>query len=122
MADATHIWADDDCHCLVLFRDADGNTYTDGDPFDWNDAHTIRGLISVYDATGINHMRCPICHNHIHDTCLNWLRWPTATRTARASHGTEWGSYDGRTSEFRALPAAGDAPTAASLASAGVTE
>ena len=27
--DATHIWADDDGHSLVLFRDADGNTMMD---------------------------------------------------------------------------------------------
>ena len=66
MDDATHIWADDDGHCLVLFRDADGNAYTDGDPFDWHDAHTIRSLISADDAPGKNGMRCPICHNHIH--------------------------------------------------------
>ena len=66
MDDATHIWADDDGHCLVLFRDADGNAYTDGDPFDWHDAHTIHYLISAYDAPEKNRMRCPICHNHIH--------------------------------------------------------
>ena len=66
MDDATHIWADDDGHCLVLFKDADGNTYTDGDPFDWHDAHTIRSLISADDTPGKNSMRCPICHNHIH--------------------------------------------------------
>lgn len=66
MDDATHIWADDDGHSLVLFRDADGNTYTGGDPFDWNDAHMIRNLISTYDSPEKNSMRCPICHNHIH--------------------------------------------------------
>ena len=33
-----------------------------------------------------------------------------------------WGSYNGNVSEFHALPAAGDTPTVASLASAGVTE
>lgn len=71
MDDATHIWADAVGHCLVLFRDADGNTYADGDPFDWRDAHMIRNLISVYDAPGVNHMRCPVCHNHIHDTASN---------------------------------------------------
>ena len=41
------------------------------------------------------------------------------------SHGggtSEWGSYNGNVSEFRTLPAAGDTPTVASLASAGVTE
>lgn len=36
--------------------------------------------------------------------------------------GSEWGSYNGNVSEFRTLPAAGDTPTVASLASAGVTE
>lgn len=67
MADATHIWADDNGHnTLVLFRDADGGTYTDGDPFDWHDAHTIRNLISPDDSPEKNRMRCPICHNHIH--------------------------------------------------------
>ena len=71
MDDATHIWADGVGHCLVLFRDADGNTYTDGDPFDWRDAHMIRNLISVCDAPGVNHMRCPVCHNHIHNTASN---------------------------------------------------
>lgn len=53
-------------------------------------------------------------------------------RPSRPRRTSEWGSYDGRTSEwgsyngnvseFRTLPAAGDTPTAASLASAGVTE
>lgn len=68
MADATHIWADTAGHSLVLFRDADGNTYTDGDPFDWRDAHTIRNLISPSDAPDVNRWRCPVCHNHIHST------------------------------------------------------
>ena len=66
MADATHIWADDNGHCLVLFRDADGNTYTDGDPFDWHDTHVIHRMVDSGDAPGMNHMRCPVCHNHIH--------------------------------------------------------
>lgn len=66
MDDATHIWADDDGHSLVLFKDADGNTYTDGDPYDWHDAHTIRSMISAYDSPEKNIMRCPICHNHTH--------------------------------------------------------
>lgn len=66
MADATHIWGDGAGHCLVLFRDADGGTYTDGDPFDWHDAHTMHYLISAYDSPDKNRMRCPICHNHIH--------------------------------------------------------
>lgn len=66
MADATHIWADADGHCLVLFKDADGNTYTDGDPFDWGDAHTLHRMIGEHDAPGMNRMRCPVCHEHIH--------------------------------------------------------
>lgn len=66
MADATHVWADDNGHCLVLFRDADGNTYTDGDPFDWHDAHTLYRMMEGDDAPGMNRMRCPVCHNHIH--------------------------------------------------------
>lgn len=66
MADATHVWADDIGHCLVLFRDADGNTYTDGDPFDWRDAHAIYRMIDEHDAPGMNRMRCPVCHEHIH--------------------------------------------------------
>lgn len=66
MADATHIWADGAGHCLVLFRDADGNEYTDGNPFDWRDAHTFYSLIDLHDAPGVNHMCCPVCHNHIH--------------------------------------------------------
>ena len=68
MADATHIWADDNGHCLVLFRDADGEVYTDGNPFDWYDVHTVGGLIYPRDARGVNRMRCPVCHNHIHDS------------------------------------------------------
>lgn len=66
MADATHIWADDDGHCLVLFKDAGGETYTDGDPFDWRDAHTLYRMMDEHDAPGMNRMRCPVCHNHIH--------------------------------------------------------
>lgn len=62
MADATHIWADGAGHCLVLFRDADGNMYTDGDPFNWRDAHMIR----PDDSPDMNRMRCPVCHKHIH--------------------------------------------------------
>lgn len=68
MADATHVWADDDGHCLVLFRDEDGSEYTDGDPFNWGDAHTLYRMIDGYDAPGMNRMRCPVCHNHIHST------------------------------------------------------
>lgn len=71
MADATHIWSDSRGHTLILFRDADGNTYTDGDPFEWRDAHMIPNLINMYDTAGVNHMRCPVCHNHIHDTASN---------------------------------------------------
>ena len=66
MVDATHVWADDNGHCLVLFRDADGNTYTDGDPFDWRDAHAIYRMVEWDDAPGMNRMRCPVCHKHIH--------------------------------------------------------
>lgn len=66
MADATHVWADDNGHCLVLFKDADGNTYTDGDPSDWRDAHTIYYMVDGDDAPDMNRMRCPVCHNHIH--------------------------------------------------------
>lgn len=68
MADATHIWADDNGHCLVLFKDADGDMYTDGDPFDWRDAHAIYRMVDENDAPGTNRMRCPVCHNHIHST------------------------------------------------------
>ena len=66
MTDATHIWADDNGHCLVLFRDANGNEYTDGDPFDWRDAHIIYRMMDEHDAPGMNRMRCPVCHKHIH--------------------------------------------------------
>lgn len=66
MADATHIWADDRGHCLVLFKDADGNTYTGGDPFEWCDAHPIYRMMDEHDAPGMNRMCCPVCHNHIH--------------------------------------------------------
>lgn len=66
MADATHIWADGDGHSLVLFRDADGDTYTDGDPSDWRDAHTLHSMVDGHDAPGMNRMRCPVCHRHIH--------------------------------------------------------
>lgn len=52
MADATHIWADAYGHCLVLFKDADGNTYTDGDPFDWGDAHPLYRMMDEHDAPG----------------------------------------------------------------------
>lgn len=68
MADATHIWADDNGHCLVLFKDADGNTYTDGDPFDWRDAHAVYRMVDEHDTPGMNRMRCPVCHKHIHTT------------------------------------------------------
>ena len=71
MADATHVWADDDGHCLVLFKDADGNAYEDGDPFDWHDAHTIHYMVGKLDAPGVNRMRCPVCRNHIHTTREN---------------------------------------------------
>lgn len=68
MNDATHIWADGDGHCLVLFTDADGNTYTDGDPFEWQDSHTLRHLVYALDAPGVSRMTCPVCHKHIHTT------------------------------------------------------
>lgn len=71
MADATHVWADDNGHCLVLFKDADGNTYTDGDPFDWRDAHAIYRMVEEHDAPGMNRMRCPVCHKHIHTAADN---------------------------------------------------
>ena len=68
MADATHVWADDNGHCLVLFKDADGNTYTDGDPFDWHDAHVTNRMVDREDAPDMNRMRCPARHKHIHST------------------------------------------------------
>lgn len=71
MDDATHIWADDNGRCLVLFRDADGNTYTDGDPFDWHDAHAICRMVDKRDAPGMNIRRCPVCHNHVHSAAVN---------------------------------------------------
>lgn len=71
MADATHIWADDNGHCLVLFKDADGNTYTDGDPFDWGDAHTIYRMMDEHDAPEMNRLRCPVCRKHIHNAAVN---------------------------------------------------
>lgn len=66
MDDATHIWADDNGHCLVLFRGEDGSEYTDGDPFDWGDVHTVYRMVDKHDAPGVNRMRCPVCHKHIH--------------------------------------------------------
>lgn len=66
MDDATHVWSDSEGHTLVLFRDADGEAYTDGDPFDWCDAHMIRDLINLYDTPDMSRMCCPICHKHIH--------------------------------------------------------
>lgn len=71
MADATHIWADADGHCLVLFKDADGSEYTDGDPFNWGDAHTLYRMMDEHDAPGMNRMRCPVCHNHIHSAAYH---------------------------------------------------
>lgn len=108
MADATHIWADDNGLCLVLFKDADGEAYTDGDPYDWHDAHTVGSLIFPHDAPGLSRMRCPVCHNHIHSSTSgifyceyeypNWnngrlCHQYTHRECARSYRGDSWACY-----------------------------
>ena len=50
------------------FSDAYGNTYTNGDPFDRCDVHTLRYPAYALDAPGVSRMTCPVCHKHIHST------------------------------------------------------